>query len=215
MLIAPSILACDLADVRGALECAKAAGCSIVHFDIMDGHFVPNLSFGPPLVRSARHHSQLDFDVHLMVTDPGAYIEHLSGLELRLLSFQIEASHFAPRLLSQVRMRGMGTSIVLNPQTPLSAISEILHLVDNVLLMSVDPGFGGQVFIEHTWDKIARLAGLREQGGHSFSIEIDGGVNADNLERLRGSGVDIAVMGSAFFSASAAEQAEMVKLAAG
>lgn len=215
MLIAPSILACDLADVRGALEAARLAGCELVHFDIMDGHFVPNLSFGPPLVRSARPHSSLDFDVHLMVTDPAAYIEPLAGLGLKLLSFQIEATNFAPRLISRIRQAGFGAGVVLNPQTPISAISEILHLVDNVLLMSVDPGYGGQSFIGRSWDKIAQLAEARQRGAHAFTIQIDGGAGADNLERLRDSGVDIAVMGSAFYGVSAEQQAQLVRLALG
>ncbi|MCC7479328.1 ribulose-phosphate 3-epimerase [bacterium] len=219
MEIAPSVLAADLADLRTAMQLAGEAGCRMLHFDVMDGHFVPNLTFGPPVVRAARAHSSLEFDVHLMVTDPGHYIEPLSGLEIGLLSFQVESTHFAPRLLNLIRLRGMRPSLVLNPQTPLSSIEDIVHLADNVLLMSVDPGFAGQVFIERSWDRIRRLAELRrrlqENSGHSFSIQIDGGVNADNLERLRDSGVDIAVMGSAFYSASAAQREAMVSAARG
>lgn len=217
MIIAPSMLAADLADLRGALAACEAAGCELIHFDIMDGHFVPNLSFGPPVVRAARAHSSLAFDVHLMVSDPAPYVEPLCGLDLRLLSFQIETTHFAPRLLSLIHMHGMGPSVVLNPQTPVSSLSDVLHLVDNVLIMSVDPGFGGQCFIERSWDKLAELAARREElraRGHDFTIEVDGGVNGDNLQRLKAAGVDIAVMGSAFFHASSAQQADFVKSAA-
>jgi ribulose-phosphate 3-epimerase len=201
MQVAPSILAADLADLRSALAEIEASGCELVHWDVMDGHFVPNLTFGPPVVRAARAHSALPFDVHLMTTDPAPWITALSGIgNLSQVSFQIEATHFAPRLCNLIRELGAGPSVALNPQTTLARIDEILELVANVLIMSVDPGFYGQPFIDSTYRKIERLAEMRSQRGLGFSIQVDGGVNAQNAARLAALGVDMVVMGKAYFA---------------
>jgi len=203
MQVAPSILAADLADLRTALAEMEASGCTMVHWDVMDGHFVPNLTFGPPVVRAARVHSSLPFDVHLMTADPTPWITALSGItNLSLVSFQIEATHFAPRLCQLIRELGAGPSVALNPQTTLARIDEILELVSNVLIMSVDPGFYGQPFIDSTYRKIERLAEMRSQRGLGFTIEVDGGVNEQIAPRLAGLGVDIVVAGKAYFAAA-------------
>jgi len=199
--LAPSILAADLADLKGVLATVEHAGADLVHFDVMDGHFVPNLTFGPPLVRRAREHGALPFDVHLMVTDPAQYVEPLAGLSVELLSFHLEATRFAPRLINRIRELGMGPALALNPQTPAEALSEVLELVDGVLVMSVDPGFAGQPFINSVLGKIETLARWREQRSLSFTIEVDGGVNAENAGRLAALGVDLVVAGKAFFTA--------------
>ena len=211
MRLSPSILAADLADLSAVLKGLEQSGCPLVHFDVMDGNFVPNLTFGPPLIKHARRHCALPFDVHLMVSDPAAYIAQLEGLNVELVSFQIEATNFAPRLIRLIREHGMGPSVALNPQTPLTAIEEILPLVDNVLLMSVDPGFYGQEFIGQTFGKIEKLATFREEHELVFTIQVDGGVNENNLDELARAGVDIVVAGKAYFAAE--NKAEFVRKA--
>jgi ribulose-phosphate 3-epimerase len=191
-----------MADIAAALDVIRDSGCDMAHFDVMDGHFVPNLTFGPPLISSARTHSSLAFDVHLMVTNPQDYIAPLAGLSLELLTFQIEATSFAPRLISEIRRAGMKPSVALNPQTPLTLIEEIIPLVDNILVMSVDPGFGGQKFIQGVYSKIEKLSAYREQNELVFTIQVDGGVNENNINELRDIGVDIVVAGMAFFGAA-------------
>jgi len=201
MKLAPSVLAADLADLKSALELVERAGCDFVHFDVMDGHFVPNLTYGVPLIRNARKHSRLPFDVHLMVTDPADYIEALAGLDVQLLSFHIEAVRFVPRLIHLIREHGMRPSVALNPQTALTDIEQILPLVGNVLVMSVDPGFAGQSFIDQVYVKIENLAEFREEHKLVFTIQVDGGVNLGNADELASIGVDIVVAGKAFFTA--------------
>jgi ribulose-phosphate 3-epimerase len=208
--LAPSILAGDLANVATELAALEAAGCDSVHWDVMDGHFVPNLTFGIPVIRAARTHTALPFDVHLMVTNPEDYVPQLGGLGVTLVSFQIEVTSFAPRLCTLIRQQGFRASVAFNPQTPLSALDHVLEDVGNVLFMSIDPGFAGQPFLPQMWDKLERLGKMRQQRGLSFEIEVDGGVNAENLARLAGLGVDNVVAGKAYFTAH--DKAEFARL---
>lgn len=203
MKLAPSILAADLGDLRSVLGRLAEQGADLVHWDVMDGHFVPNLTFGPPLIAAARAYTTLPFDVHLMCADPAQWISALETVQgLATLSFQIEATHFAPRLCGLIREQGVAPSVALNPQTSLYRIEEVLEIVDNVLVMSVDPGFYGQPFLEAAYGKLERLAALRERHRYGFSIQVDGGVNAGNAARLAALGVDCVVAGKAFFGAS-------------
>ncbi|MCB1217426.1 ribulose-phosphate 3-epimerase [bacterium] len=201
MKIAPSVLASDLADIGSGLELMEQTGCDMVHWDVMDGHFVPNLSFGPGTVRWGRNHTDLPFDVHLMVTDPMMYLPLLTDIGVEMVSFQIEVTHFAPRLISLMRELGFRPSVAINPQTSLVAVEEILDLVDNVLVMSVDPGYGGQEFMSSTFAKLEKLIEFRESQSLVFSIQVDGGVNLNNASELAATGVDIVVTGSSFFRA--------------
>jgi ribulose-phosphate 3-epimerase len=211
--LAPSILAADLANVASELASMEAAGCDSVHWDVMDGHFVPNLTFGVPLIRAGRAHTQLPFDVHLMVTNPADYVPLLTGLGVTLVSFQAEVTNFAPRLCALLREHGLQPSVVLNPQTPLSALDYVLELVENVLIMTIEPGFAGQPFLPHLWGKLEQLAALRSRRALGFEIQVDGGVNPDNLARLAGSGVDNVVAGKAYFTAP--DRAEFARLVHG
>jgi ribulose-phosphate 3-epimerase len=195
------MLASNLADISGELQGIAASGVNIVHWDVMDGHFVPNLTFGPGLIRLARQACTLEFDVHLMVERPEDFVGPLAECGIGLCSFQVEATRFAPRLCRLIREHGMRPSAALNPQTPLASLDHIIELVDNVLIMTVDPGFGGQAFIEASWSKLAALRDLRAARGLGFTIEADGGVGPGSLARLAEHGVDIAVAGTAYFGA--------------
>jgi ribulose-phosphate 3-epimerase len=206
------MLASDLADLRGELESTAHLGIDLVHWDIMDGHFVPNLTFGPPVIQWARKYSSCDFDVHLMVEHPEDFVEPLAACKVWQLCFQIEATRFAPRLCRHIRSQGMRPSIALNPQTPLSTLDHVLELADNVLVMTVDPGFGGQSFIDACWAKLERLNEIRTRRQLGFTLQVDGGVTAENLQNLAAYGVDIAVAGTAFFGA--ADRAALLQRAA-
>jgi ribulose-phosphate 3-epimerase len=197
------MLASDLADLRGELQSVAALGVDLVHWDVMDGHFVPNLTFGPTVIDWARRDSPagLQFDVHLMVERPEDYVEPLAKCGVWQFTFQAEATRFAPRLCRHLREHGLRPSIALNPQTPLGALDHLLELVDNVLVMTVDPGFGGQSFIDACWAKLEALGERRAKRELEFTIEVDGGVSLENVQSLAAYGVDIAVAGTAFFGA--------------
>ena len=199
-ILAPSILAGDHACLKDSLLSADQDGRRWIHLDIMDGHFVPNLSFGPQTVADLRKHSDLFFDVHLMLDQPQEYIEPFAQAGADLISIHVEPEYDIPETLDQIRSLGKKGGIVLNPDTPVEEVFPYLNDVELVLCMTVVPGFGGQSFIDSVLSKVRDLAALRSEKGGSFLIEVDGGVGPEHVEQCLAAGVDVFVAGTAYFS---------------
>lgn len=201
-ILAPSILAGDHANLAGSVATIAATGLEWVHVDIMDGHFVPNLSFGPGIVQALRRTSSLFFDVHLMLDNPHRYVEAFAKAGASLISIHIEPQYDVAATLRRIRELGCRTGIVLNPDTPASAILPVLDQVDLVLVMTVQPGFGGQSFREDTLPKIAEIDVQRRARGLEFRLEVDGGIDLATAPRCRAAGTDTFVAGTSFFKAA-------------
>jgi len=199
--ILPSILSADFARLGEQVAALEQAGCRILHVDIMDGHFVPNLTIGPPVVASLRRATRLTLDVHLMITDPDRYAPLFIEAGANHVSVHQEACPHLDRTLKMIQGLGALAGVVVNPSTPIATLDEVLGFVDFVLVMSVNPGFGGQKFIPYTLDKVRGLAQKRRERSLTFAIEIDGGVTLDNVGEMVKAGVDWAVAGSAIFGA--------------
>ncbi|MCX7718099.1 MAG: ribulose-phosphate 3-epimerase [Candidatus Sumerlaeaceae bacterium] len=202
VLIVPSLLSADFSQLATELRRVERAGCTWIHLDIMDNHFVPNLTFGPPVVASLRKvTNKLFFDTHLMVTDPGSLIEPFAQAGAQLLTVHAEAARKQlPDLLKSIRAHGMKAGVSIKPATPVSAIEEILPQTDLVLVMTVEPGFGGQTLMPACLNKIRTLKKLRSVKRGRFLIEVDGGINVSTIELAVAAGAELLVAGSAVFS---------------
>ncbi|MGI6703117.1 MAG: ribulose-phosphate 3-epimerase [Clostridia bacterium] len=203
--LAPSLLSADFARLGEEIANVEKGGADWLHIDVMDGHFVPNITIGPPVVRSIRRVSALPLDVHLMIKNADRYINDFASAGADIITVHWEACGHIHRTISNIKELGKKAGISINPATPPEVLRIMLPEVDLVLVMSVNPGFGGQKFIPSSLDKIARLKNMKEDGGYSFEIEVDGGVNLENAGALAQAGATVLVAGSSVYGAPSAE----------
>lgn len=199
--IAPSVLAADYANFASELKRIEETDAEYVHIDIMDGQFVPNISFGADVVASMRKHSKLVFDCHLMVVNPERYVDAYAQAGADIMTIHTESTQHIHGALQKIKAAGMKAGVVINPGTPVSALEPVLPLVDQVLIMTVNPGFGGQSFIPECLDKVKKVVDLRQSGGYSFDIEVDGGVDDKTIAACAQAGANVFVAGSYLFKA--------------
>ena len=197
--IAPSLLAADMGDLRRAVAQVEAAGADYLHLDVMDGAFVPNISYGPAVIKALRPNSQLFFDVHLMVEEPGRFLSDYAAAGADLLTVHFEACRHLHRVVQQIKALGLKAGVALNPATPPEVLQDILPELDLVLIMSVNPGFGGQSFIPAALGKIARTAAMLRQIGSQADLEVDGGIYAANAGPVMQAGANVLVSGTGVF----------------
>lgn len=197
--LAPSILASDFAHLADQVERATAGGAAVVHVDIMDGHFVPNLTMGPPLVKSLRQATRLPLDCHLMIDNPDQFIAEFAEAGADWISVHQEACPHLNRTLHLIKQHNCRAGVVINPATPVDTLCEVLDIVDYVLVMSVNPGFGGQKFIPGTLHKMRRLSEIRSERGYQYRIEVDGGIAMETVAQVVRAGAEILVAGNAVF----------------
>ncbi len=199
--LAPSILSADFSRLGSDVNKIEEGGADLIHVDVMDGHFVPNISFGAAVMKSLEGKTKLPFDVHLMIENPDDYLEDFVTPQTEYITVHEEACRHLHRTIQHIKSQGVKAGVSLNPATSLDTLEYVLEDLDMVLIMSVNPGFGGQKFIGSAMDKVRKLKKIREERGLDFEIEIDGGVNTDNVLDVMNAGVDIAVAGSAVFKA--------------
>ncbi|EKE71499.1 ribulose-phosphate 3-epimerase [Oceanibaculum indicum P24] len=211
MKIAPSILSADFARLGEEVRALTEAGADYVHVDVMDGHFVPNLTIGPLVVKALRPHSPLPFDVHLMISPVDSFIEAFAEAGADIISFHPEAGPHPHRTVQLIKSLGKSAGIVLNPATPVEAVEYLMGDIDLILVMSVNPGFGGQSFIDSQLGKIARLRRMIDDSGRAIELEVDGGVNARTAPQVIAAGADVLVAGTATFAGGTAAYATNIQ----
>lgn len=216
ILIAPSILSADFAALGAAIKAVEAGGADLIHVDVMDGHFVPNITIGVPVVRSLKKVAGVPLDVHLMIEDPDRYAEDFVSAGAAMLSVHVEVLPHLHRTIHYIKSLGAKAGVAINPSTPVSALEEVAGDLDHVLVMSVNPGFGGQTFIPRSESKIQAIRTLLDQAGNRAPIEVDGGVDQSNIARLVAAGASIFVAGNAIFATpDAAAATRQLRAAAG
>jgi len=207
VLIAPSILSADFAALGDAIGAAERGGADLIHVDVMDGHFVPNITIGPPVVKSIRRVAKVPLDVHLMITDPDRYIDAFAEAGAAMISVHVEVLPHLHRTVHAIKALGVKAGVVLNPATPIVALEQIAGDVDYVLVMSVNPGFGGQTFIPRSESKVRDVRALLDRAGSAAPVEIDGGIDQHNVGRVVSAGARMIVAGSAIFHTPDPERA--------
>jgi len=207
--ISPSILSADFTKIFDAVKMLEEAGADYIHCDVMDGSFVPNITFGQYMVRDLRKHTSLPLDVHLMINNPDKYIVEFADAGADIITVHAEATNHLDRSLQLIRSTGKKAGVSLNPHTPLSVLQYVLYNVDMVLLMSVNPGFGGQGFIESSLEKASELRAMIKKTGRDIDIEMDGGIGAHNIKQVTDAGVNVIVAGNSIFKAD--DPKEMIK----
>jgi ribulose-phosphate 3-epimerase len=213
--LAPSILSADFGRLAEDVARVEAGGADLIHVDVMDGHFVPNITVGPAIVAALKRSTALPLDVHLMITDPDRYLDAFVGAGAAMLTVHVEVLPHLHRTLTRIRQLGAKAGVAINPSTPVSAIADVISVVDHVLVMSVNPGFGGQTFIPHSLDKIRATRELLQRAKQGASIGVDGGVDLANAAELVAAGATILVAGAAIFNTpNPTEAARAIKRAA-
>ena len=197
--ISPSILSADFCKLAEEIKAVETAGADYIHIDVMDGHFVPNISVGPFIVKTVKKITNLPLDVHLMISDPDKYLDEFIAAGSDIIVVHVEAAPHLQRTISYIKEKGIKAGVALNPSTPLSTLDHILEYVDMIVIMSVNPGFGGQKFIESILTKIEDTRNIIEENNMNIELEVDGGVNINNIEKIAGAGANVFVAGSGVY----------------